>query len=85
MKEEIYDILVKHAGASERERDQFYALFPCSEWRFQGKLGFGGKLRIHDGRVWIDYYKEDETEEREKIAGIVNYALKRFEPVSSTS
>lgn len=31
------------------------------EWRFQGALGFGGKLHLNAGRLWVSCYSEDET------------------------
>ncbi len=41
----VYDILVSEAGAIESERNDFIYhhctdKYGCSEWRFQGKLGF---------------------------------------------
>lgn len=35
------------------------------EWRFQGSLGFGGKLYVNSGRVYVGYYPEDRTAERD--------------------
>lgn len=49
------------------------------EWRFQGDLGYGGKLKYqsHDG-FHVDCYREDETPERlERI----EKANKRLEEV----
>lgn len=36
------------------------------EWRFQGALGFGGKLRVNSNREcpYVDCYSEDVTAER---------------------
>jgi hypothetical protein len=81
VKKQIYDILVSHCGASERWRNNFYAMFPCDEYRFQGDLGFGGKIRYREGRLWVDYYPEDETDAKETICSTANYALKQIEPL----
>lgn len=58
---EVYDILVEN-GASESMRNSFthYMLDKDSyykEWRFQGKLGFGGKYYFPENK--IDCYSED--------------------------
>lgn len=60
----IYDVLVRHAGASNREfhRVQFIqntALLGQTEYRFCGGLGFGGKF-WNDGNAWtVTAYAED--------------------------
>lgn len=73
----IYDCLVKEGGAFERERERFIHEFtkqiPTSEWRFRGKLGFGGKYRWRTNSV--DYYREDKTKEREQIIQTLNESL----------
>lgn len=77
----IYDILVSEAGARESERNDFIYhhctdKYGCSEWRFQGKLGFGGKYRS----TWngVTYYPEDETSEMVEIKNKVNELLKNI-------
>jgi hypothetical protein len=73
----IYDILVKHAGARESSmRDGFvwhHAENDCTEFRFMGSLGFGGKYYSRENRV--DCYSEDETPERRVAIGRTNAAL----------
>ena len=74
----IYDVLVTEAGANESERENFIfhhcdSKYPCDEWRFQGKLGFGGKYWRLNNRVTC--YSEDETTETLKIIEIVNNLL----------
>jgi hypothetical protein len=66
----VYDLLVSIGGASEDETFDFIyhhceSEFGCSEWRFRGKLGFGGKYRS----TWngVTYYPEDETPEMARI------------------
>jgi hypothetical protein len=64
----VYDILVEECGAHESERSSFLFHqgekdYP-SEWRFCGKLGFGGKFWRNSGRLYVNCYNEDETLER---------------------
>lgn len=56
----IYDILVKYAGADEREDSKAEFIFshtrkdyPSTEFRFCGDLGFGGKFR-HDACLPVE-------------------------------
>jgi hypothetical protein len=61
----IYDILTSKAGANEAMRDTFIyhhckSRYGCDEFRFGGKLGFGGKYYSHTNTV--SCYTEDETE-----------------------
>lgn len=50
----VYDILVKHTGASNDGSDKkTFVSHLCEgddyfEYRFRGKLGFGGKFRRND-------------------------------------
>lgn len=80
----IYDVLVKHAGADARDREQFYyahTIAPgCTEFRFCGNLGFGGKYRSE--RNVVDCYREDETPERLAIIAATNAALAQLEKKS---
>ena len=80
----IYDVLVKHAGADERDGWQFVACHEippgCTEFRFCGKLGFGGKYRSQ--RNTVDCYREDETPERLAIIAATNAALAQLEKKS---
>lgn len=71
----VYDLLVSIGGAYEPERDSFiyHHTEGCSEWRFSGKLGFGGKYRSGYNRV--DCYLEDETPERIKLMNELNSEL----------
>ncbi len=85
-----WDILVKYAGAYEdpkhdaRERARFLgscldASYPphCAfEYRFGGKLGFGGKFWRQDGSLFVTCYYEDETPGRVAIKNKVNSILK---------
>jgi len=76
----IYDLLVSVGGAWESDRDSFIyhhcdVKDGCDEWRFRGKLGFGGKYRDNNR---VDCYKEDETPERRKIINELNEALAKI-------
>ena len=73
----IWSILVEHAGASEMHRNEFLiaAKDPgISEFRFSGKLGFGGKFWA--SRFEVDCYPEDENKKRKKIIENTNNLLK---------
>ena len=73
---DVYDLLVDIGGANESERLSFihaHLNSECKEWRFQGKLGFGGKYRIERNK--IDCYPEDETNERLWIIEVINRKL----------
>ena len=74
----IYDLLVSIGGADEYMRKSFiyhHTKDECSEWRFAGKLGFGGKYRSNNR---VDCYLEDETPERKKIINELNEALSKI-------
>lgn len=75
----IYDILVEHAQASERNRDDFvYCMGEAldrHEYRFQGSLGFGGKFYLNARGPRVSCYREDETEERCRAVITTNAAL----------
>ena len=77
----VYDILVEMGGASESMRSSFIQnhldeQFPCYEWRFMGKLGYGGKYRSRKNAV--DCYSEDETPERMKLIEQINEVLQKI-------
>jgi hypothetical protein len=73
----IYDILVDRAGADPGDGDAFiYHLTDgCTEWRFRGHLGFGGKLYV-EPRGWrVGAYPEDMTPARAETIRVANAAL----------
>jgi hypothetical protein len=83
----IYDILVERAGAHDDESNRYE--FEQSyletvagkeiEYRFGGKLGFGGKIWwSRHGGWYVNCYREDESIPRLKIIATVNAALARF-------
>lgn len=81
----IFDVLVREAGASESMREEYVSagvrrweqgLAPSMEWRFQGALGHGGKIRWrYPLRFTVDCYSEDETPERLAMIERANAAL----------
>lgn len=76
--QKVYDLLVKIGGASEFMRLSFVlnhedTVFPCTEWRFCGLLGYGGKYR--KGTNTVDCYSEDENPKRREIINELNSAL----------
>ena len=80
----VYDILIKYAGASDHDYERRSFVHHqtkkddvCREYRFKGKLGFGGKLirRHYDTRMCVSCYLEDMTDAREKIIIETNKAL----------
>jgi hypothetical protein len=86
---EIFDILVKHAGyfkcsSNKQEFLQCQNESPsklnefggCTEYRFQGKLGFGGKFWNINNKFYISAYLEDLNEDTNKTINIVNELLK---------
>ena len=48
------------------------------EFRFQGKLGFGGKVWHQGGRLFVTCYPEDITPERSLIMSRANDALEKL-------
>lgn len=75
----VYDVLVKYAGADERGRADFIHAHEkdvCTEYRFIGALGWGGKYYSEKSRV--SCYSEHETPERLKMIQETNLALKNL-------
>jgi len=76
---EAWVIVVEECGANFKDGAAFirYGLDhpDWTEWRFQGKLGFGGKLWNHNGKLYVAYYAEDETPERYEMMQKANKRL----------
>lgn len=79
----VYDILEELGGATgEGYRESFIYnytkdKYKSDEWRFQGKLGFGGKYRGE--RNMVDCYQEDENPERKRLIKKINTVLKKLQ------
>jgi hypothetical protein len=74
----IVDILVEHCGVNANRRktivdDLMWG--KLTEYRFQGNLGFGGKLNYNNSKIYISYYLEDKTPEKELMVEIANNKL----------
>lgn len=74
MAKAIWRILVEVCGAHEDSdgRQEMWFVMGVTqprftEYRFGGKLGFGGRFWQSYNRWYVSYYKEDETEERREI------------------
>jgi hypothetical protein len=71
-----YDLLVDLAAASREQKAGFLLYFmeahPVSEWHFQGKLGFGGKLVRGDRGHEVTYYPEDRTNKRDALVAQIH-------------
>ncbi len=76
--ENIWEVLVIHAGASTRDQDAFVTAVTeqdCQEYRFGGGLGFGGKVFVTSTKWWVSCYKEDETADRLRMVAAANSEL----------
>jgi hypothetical protein len=87
----VWDVLVHYAGAFEddqmrqrryfvlaaMERDKFRKM---TEYRFSGKLGFGGKLWRAEGKLFVNCYREDRDPKRNAIIERVNAVLAELQP-----
>ncbi len=81
--EHVWDVLEKTCGAHRGIREEF--LFHARdavksgrmlEFRFQGVLGFGGKVWFNNGSsVYVTCYPEDETRERRAVIKRANAEL----------
>lgn len=85
----IYEILMDTCGAPERHCEEFIRMWPCGEFRFQGDLGFGGKIKsrsgiyTQDGWLWSDHifvscYPEDMTNARREMIKAANELLEQM-------
>ena len=73
-------ILTEECGANY---DDFTMLqqFVCGEWdefRFQGDLGFGGKMYAKRDSAYVSCYPEDSTPERRVMIERANTRLTRL-------
>jgi len=77
----VYDLLVSIGGALEKERRDFIYHhcedeYGCSEWRFQGNLGFGGKYKSQTNHV--SNYPENETNFTKAVKELLQAELKKL-------
>lgn len=74
----IIDILVEHCGVNANRRKTIIDDLMwgnLTEYRFQGNLGFGGKLNYNNSKIYVSYYPEDKTPEKELMVEIANNKL----------
>lgn len=75
----VWDILVDECGASNSYRDIFVHHFPTlTEFRFGGRLGFGGKLYA-GSPLRVGMYREDETPATLEMQKRANQRLRTLE------
>jgi hypothetical protein len=80
----IYDLLYEHCKAPWGLKNSFIQSFSDhsksypKEFRYQGNMGFGGKIYMDGTKIWIGCYKEDETPERLATICKVNEILREF-------
>jgi hypothetical protein len=81
----VYNVLIALAGAPVNMKENFiyHHTKPDGpeEWRFGGKLGFGGKYWSR--RNLVSCYSEDETTEREDIIKLTNTALTKAKDITA--
>lgn len=76
--EHIYEILVRVLDAPTGHwKDDFvyHQTKGCTEYRFMGCLGFGGKFWNVNGQWLVNCYPEDRNEERDGLMKLANDAL----------
>jgi hypothetical protein len=83
----IWDVLVRDAGATERDRTTFVRYLTTNdtlgswEYRFMGTLAFGGKLHYSRYRgAYVTCYPDDLTDERQDTITRVNVLLRQIAP-----
>jgi len=81
----IYDLLEERLGAEPWHRDDFINYFTHEdgvEYRCCSVLGFGGKFWNDGGKLYVNCYPEDETDERylliEEINGLLQHILEDY-------
>lgn len=79
---DVYDILVRCCGAYNGSDDWnqfiYHQTTGCQEYRFQGKLGFGGKFWNGPSGWFVTCYSEDLTPARQTMLDETNEALKEL-------
>lgn len=82
----IYDVLIEECGATAFHREQCVRYLTdehgSHEFRFQGSLGFGGKVYYNGGRLYVSCYPEDRTPERTAMIRSANARLNEICPPS---
>ena len=76
----IFQLLIEECDAREDQIGYCVRAMgeDCTEYRFQGNLGFGGKFYNSGGKWYVTCYLEDLTPERELIIKTVNDFLESY-------
>src|SRR5687767_9908335 len=75
----VYDIIIEECGATPTDKFHFLGnKHDFIEWRFQGKLGFGGKLWNNNYKIYVSCYPEDLNNERQNIIDTTNKKLEQL-------
>jgi len=75
----MWDVLVAHCGAQERNRQDFVSVVTnqdIKEYRFGGDFGFGGKIWID--RCSVTCYREKSTPDIEARIAVANELLSKL-------
>jgi len=80
----IFRVLTEYCKIHQDLWESFIQAFgkgyPLVEYRFQGNLGFGGKLyQRRDGTHYVAQYTEDETRKSKVIVAKVNKLIKTID------
>ncbi len=79
--DEVFGVLKETCATTEFWREDFVrdqSTDYCTEWRFSGSLGFGGKFRRSNyptPRLYVDCYPEDMTPARQAAIDAANATL----------
>lgn len=81
---QVWEILVKNCKVynSEGNKNSFINCaihHGITEYRFQGNLGFGGKLWGNRSPLVVSCYREDETSERLQVIKNTNEELSKLQ------
>lgn len=74
--EQVWAVLNEECGAAATMPHEFTHHWPkCVEYRFQGDLGFGGKVYAQGNRLWVSCYGENRTTARDSMIEKANSRL----------
>lgn len=77
----IFDLLKNSCGAPEILRSEFMMNWPCTAFRFQGDLGYGGRIWLRKKRPpEVRTNPEDFTVARDRAVKATNEALAKLLP-----
>ena len=84
----IYDLLHSVLNSSKNRRQEFINYFTGKhgeifpEYRIDGNLNPGAKFRYYGfEKMYVDYYSEFTTKDKETLVGTINELLKSFKPL----